>query len=103
MNKLAIFGLSKASVATVGFSGDSGDHDEEATSREFFHPLPEMPIGFSTVDIAAETEPGEIITGRLRGMGQFGIFRKAVSDQTDWKLRIYSDNDRQLLLAEFTG
>jgi hypothetical protein len=53
--------------------------------------------------LAEDVEPGQKVSIRQRGAGQFGIFRKATSDQVDWKLRVYADANKTELLAEFEG
>jgi hypothetical protein len=77
--------------------------ETEETQREEFHYLPATPRSFVELDLEAEVGAGETIDIRKRGVGQFGVFRKATSDFTDWRLRVYSNNDKTQLLAEFTG
>lgn len=102
-NTLPVYGLDKKSQATQGFSGDAGDYETEETQREHFHPLPITPRAAATITVNELMSAGGKISVRIRGAGQFGVFRKAVSDQNDWRLRVYADNDEEFLLAEFTG
>jgi len=91
------------SLPVQGMLPSLGAPAREDYHGEHFHRLPYNKMGPVDIVIQETLEAGEEANFRFRGPGQFGVFRKATSDQEDWKLSIYSDNDRETLLAEFTG
>jgi len=91
-------------LALDGMAGTTETQERDPAQHEFF-----TATNFavrSVEDIQIEHDglvAGETVKKRQRGVGQFGIFRKATSDQTDWKLRVYADANKTELLAEFEG
>ena len=106
MTALLADGMGAAPGALVldGMAGEGDVNVRDHAQKEFFHALP-MAIrsSESIVILAEDIEPGQVVDVRQRGAGQFGIFRKATSDQVDWKLSVYADSNRTELLAEFEG
>jgi len=91
-------------LLTQGFISTIPDFTREDYYPEHFHLLPFHKANVETIRIQEELEPGESKDIKVRGAGHFGCFYKgAVSEQADWRVRIYTDNDKQTLLAEFTG
>lgn len=77
--------------------------ERDEVHGEHFNRLPFKVVGPADIRVEEQISPGEKILIRIRGAGQFGCFRKAVSAQEDWKLSVFLDNDRTTKLAEFTG
>lgn len=91
------------SMVVEGMLPTLGAEERASYHAERFNRLPFRKVGPVDMRIEESLSFGEKVLIRVRGAGQFGVFRKAVSDQTDWKLSVYTDNDRSTLLSEFTG
>ena len=91
------------SMLTEGMLPTLGVEERASYHSERFNRLPFMKVGGEAIRISETITSGEKKLIRVRGAGQFGVFRKAVSGQVGWKLSVFTDNDRTTLLAEFTG
>ena len=92
------------SIVVQGFLAGVGVPDRESYYGQHFHRIPFNKRNAETVRIKEDDiEPGEIRAIKVRGAGQFGVFYKALSDQTDWKVSVYTDNDRSDLICEIEG
>ena len=90
-------------MVTQGILATEAEFTREDYYGERFHLLPYHHAGPEEIRVEDELAAGESSLLRVRGAGQFGVFLGALSDQTNWRLRVYTDNDRETLLAEFTG
>jgi len=102
-DRLIIDGMDERSHILDGMGGDVEDFESDSAHKEFYHHLPAAINNAETITVEQEMSAGETILIRKRGAGQFGVLRKAVSNQEDWELKVYADQDRQILLATFTG
>ena len=91
------------SLLVEGMLPTLGAEERASYQGERFNRVPFMRVGSADIRVEESISFGGKKLIRVRGAGQFGVFRKAVSDQTDWKLSVFNDNDRTTLLAEFTG
>ena len=91
------------SLLMDGLIGEPSGFVRESLHKEFLHPLPARKAGPEEHTIAFATQPGEKVEGRLRGIGQFGLFRKVTSEDTDWTFKIYTDPQKTMKIAEFSG
>jgi hypothetical protein len=83
------------SLLTKGMIGTPPLFSRESYYSEHFHYLPYHKVNIEAIRIQEDLEPGDTAELKIRGAGQFGAFLKAVSEQEDWTLRIYTDNDRE--------
>lgn len=87
-----------------GFGGQQKDaFVKDNAYKSFYHYLPARVVAPETVRVQETMEAGDSKLIMVRGAGQFGVFWGATSDQEDWKVTVYSDPDRTLKMAEFTG
>jgi len=89
---------------TFGFTGFNSVTNPEEAHSEFFHPNTLRGVASEEVELRVEvplTSGVGSVTGRLRGPGNFSIFRRATFDRSGGKLEIFRDIDLQDKVAEF--
>jgi len=97
-------GVQAQAMILDGMGGTVSVPVRDSAQKEFFHSLNFAVRSSEVVSVEQEDlVAGSTVTLRKRGVGQFGVFRKATSDQTDWKVRVYADADKSMMLAEFEG
>lgn len=89
------------SLVVDGISGIGSDFTRDSIYKDFFHYTPDVRHGHEEITIRETLSPGDVATNKIRGLGQFGVFRKIMSQQTDLKIRIYIDNEKSMKIAEF--
>lgn len=102
-DRLIIDGMDSRSHILDGMGGDTEDYETDPAHKEFYHHLPAVIRNAETVVIEESMSAGQSKNIRIRGAGQFGVFRKAISNQSDWKLTVYSNQGRQFAIATFSG
>ena len=91
-------------LAVQGMGGISVTSERDPAHKELFTKNTLRGVNHEKIRISEAAVPSNsTVTGRLRGAGNFGVFTSAVGLQSGWRLRIYTDNDRQNLVAEFEG
>jgi len=95
---------SSSDFIVLGYAGQPTT--EETTNEEYFHSNTlrhskpeEIQLDFT---IPLTDGAGEVVT-RLRGPGNFGIFRKAHFDKPGFKVEIFQDADLSQKIAEFNS
>lgn len=91
----------KGTLVVDGFGGVSDDFQRDSLYKERFEYLPDVIMGSESGALNAEISSGDSFKEKVRGLGQFGIFRNVKSDQTDIRITIFIDNDESLKIAEF--
>jgi hypothetical protein len=91
-------------LAIQGMGGVPVTSERDASQKEFFHPNTLRGVAAEKLSITENAlSPNTTVVGRLRGPGNFGVFRSASASLTGWRLRIFTDPDRTQQVAEFEG
>lgn len=75
-----------------------------ALSQRFTHKLPDKAKTWQDIVVSSSGFlPGSTQLVRCRGFGNFSLLRKVTIDQTDVRLTVYRDPEKQMKLAEYTS
>ena len=95
---------SEALYLTFGIGAFDELTNPESAHAEFFHPNTLRGVASEMIQVEADvplTNGVGSVTGRLRGPGNFCLFRKATFDRPGTKIEIFRDIDLTEKVAEF--
>ena len=76
---------------------------DDSFGKQFVSVLPQSVRGYSDVSFLVETDPGEEVTMMIRGLGQLGVFRKAVCEDADWEFDVMTRSEDGFVICSFEG
>lgn len=91
------------SLVVKGMLGKPSPFSRDSNQPEHFSYTKFGKATDKSFEIERETSPGDVVSTKLRGVGQFGLFTGISCNRSDWKVTIYADSEKTEKIAEITG